>query len=323
MRSEWLGAAVMTFCVACTGSDPGPTQQQQTQDPNRLAGFDIPAPGDGQVQVVTPIIKDIAAGKDVTFCTYLDFKAEKTMDVTSYLGFESQGGHHTILYAVPDPAARKPANTHECTDADMYNVKYIGGGGTDATIKASLLPPGIVFRIPEGAQLMMVSHWINTTDHAIDGQAAYNLTVEDPNPQNQPGDLFTVVATNFKLPTGTGSVHTQCTLKDDLSFFVIGGHAHEWATHIQINHGAAAAKPEKVIYNQNWSKALVFDTPLNTYSKEQAYAMKKGDTFSVDCTYNNTTGAEIDFPKEMCVGFGYYFPATAEIDCVDGMWPGN
>ena len=49
--------------------------------------------------------------------------------------------------------------------------------------------------------------------------------------------------------------------------------------------------------------------------------MHAGDTFTVDCTYLNTTGGAISFPKEMCVGYGYYFPATAEIDCVDGAWP--
>jgi len=29
------------------------------------------------------------------------------------------------------------------------------------------------------------------------------------------------------------------------------------------------------------------------------------------------------FPTEMCVSFGYFFPAVEEIDCTDGQWPTN
>jgi hypothetical protein len=204
----------------------------------------------------------------------------------------------------------------------MYNVHYIGGGGTDATIADSMIPDGIAFRIPQGAQVMMLSHWINATAKDVPAQAAYNIGVQDPKPGVDPGDLFTVVTTNFTLPVGDDQkAHTECVVKQDFKFFMIGGHAHEWATHISITHFPVSGAESKVIYDTPWRKDLIFDTPLNMYSKAAPYEMKAGDKFSVDCTYNNTTTSPISFPTEMCVGYGYYFPATAEIDCVDGNFP--
>jgi hypothetical protein len=35
---------------------------------------------------------------------------------------------------------------------------------------------------------------------------------------------------------------------------------------------------------------------------------------------NNTSDNELTFPREMCVGTGFYFPATTDIPGVDGVW---
>jgi hypothetical protein len=285
-----------------------------------IDGFDPTPPTTGQIQFVTPSLGTIHPGTDVTFCTYLDYNASQDWDVTTYLGFQSKGGHHTILYSVPHP--QKP-NSHVCTDQDMLGVRYVGGGGTDATIAASKIPDGIAFRIGNGSQIMLLSHWINATASDVEAQAAYNVTVQNPSPSVSPGDLFTVVDTQFSLPVGPGSAHTQCTLKNDLQFFLIGGHAHEHATNISITHHDAVAGSDAMIYDQKWDPSKIFDTPLDQYMKAAPLTMKAGDTFVVDCQYQNNTSTAIAFPTEMCVGFGYYFPATAEIDCVDGSWPTN
>ena len=92
------------------------------------------------------------------------------------------------------------------------------------------------------------------------------------------------------------------------------------ATWITITHTPLNAEP-KVIYDTPWTKERIFDTPLNGYTKAAPYQMRAGDTFSVDCSYSNTT-ADPSPSRRRCVGYGYYFPATAENDCVDGNFPG-
>jgi hypothetical protein len=303
---------ILLLCgaVSCGGDDG-------IQEVELLPGFQPTPPTVGEIQVITPILPGVQPGQDVTYCTYLDYRMERELDIVSYKGFQSEQGHHTILYGA---RTARPAGTHECTDEDMYGVRYLGGGGTDATVGADALPDGIAFRVPADTQLMMVSHWINASETPIDVQAAYNLTVQEPRADVDPGDLFTSVATNFTLPEGVSTVTQSCALQDDFKFFLIGGHAHEWATHITISHTPAGGQAV-VIYDTDWDPELIFDTPLDHYTKEAPFTMSAGDTFQVDCTYDNTTGASIRFPTEMCVGFGYFFPADGEIDCVDGVWP--
>ena len=52
--------------------------------------------------------------------------------------------------------------------------------------------------------------------------------------------------------------------------------------------------------------------------------MKTGQALRVTCTWTNTsTTSPISFPREMCVGSSFYFPAVdGEIDCMDGVWGG-
>jgi hypothetical protein len=308
---------VMVGLMACGPQAKKDEGGGNTSNSTLLAGFNPAAPLPGQLQFITPIIRGIQPGQDINYCTYLDFRPDSTLDVVSYQGFQSPGGHHTILYASRRVQA---AGTHECTDNDMLNVRYIGGAGTDATVGAANIPEGIAFEISAGTQLMVMSHWINATLAPLDGQSAYNVTTQAPTPGVSPGDLFTVVNTLLDIPVGTHSAHTECVLQQDMAFFLIGGHAHEHATHITLTH-APASGPSTVMYDHEWGPQLVFDSPLNKYTKAEPYRMSAGDRFVVDCTYSNTTGANIPFPTEMCVGFGYYFPATAEMDCVDGNWP--
>jgi hypothetical protein len=42
---------------------------------------------------------------------------------------------------------------------------------------------------------------------------------------------------------------------------------------------------------------------------------------TADCTYHNSTASTLEFPREMCVGFAFFFPGDAEVDCFDGSWP--
>jgi hypothetical protein len=303
----------MPQAVACAVFGVGCASQP---DPF-MAGFHVDPPGPGQIQVHTEVMKGIQPGQDITFCTYLDYKTSKLMDVTGYKGFQSlPGGHHNILYAVNQPQA---PNTHECTEDDMTNVHYLGGGGTDGAIKADDLPPGIVFRVQQDTQLMIVSHFINSTDQVIDGQTAYNVTVEDPKPDSAPADLFTIVNTMMLVPTGTSQVHTECTLPQDMSLFMLGPHAHEHATRTVLSKVSAGTT--STIQDIPWSADLIFNTPLVKFTKDAPFTFAAGDKFSIDCTFDNTTGSTIPFPSEMCIGYGYFFPANLEIDCVDTHWP--
>jgi hypothetical protein len=142
-----------------------------------------------------------------------------------------------------------------------------------------------------------------------------------PSPDYLPADLFTVVTTDIEVPHGLGSAHATCTVPRDLDLIMIGPHAHEWGTRVQVQRTPAAGRGSEMLVDANWDRARVLDPPLTWYQKDAPLHLAPGDTVSVDCDYMNDTTEPLEFPREMCVGFGFYYPADRELDCVDGAFP--
>jgi hypothetical protein len=286
-------------------------------DSQFIDGFAPPAPGSDEIQIVSPAVRAVQPGQDITLCAYIDERLASDTDIVSYKGYQSHvGGHHVILYAVE---RAQPANVHECNEDDMVNARYLAGTGADSP--PAELPEGVVFRIPGNTQLMIQTHWINATDKAIDGQGAFNLKVTAPSPAHQLAQLFTTVTTSFTLPPGTGAASSECTVKEHMNVFMLGGHMHEWGTHVKIAHTPVAGASPNVIYDYGWSSEDVFDPPRNNYTTANPFILNVGDKIKIDCSYNNTTGSPLPFPTEMCAAFVYGYPLDKQIDCVDGNWP--
>lgn len=298
--------------AACAGDDA----------PVFMEGFEPPPPGEGEIQFVSPILEDMAPGADITLCTYLDpdLSFEDTVDVVAGRGYQSMlGGHHAILYTAE---RNRPIGTHECTDDDMVNARFlVGAGGGDAGGAYADIPEGLAYQIDAGRQLMVQTHWINTTTQPIDGQAAFNIRVQPPSDEVQHAQLMNWLTTDISIPAGgTAAVRGDCVVQQDLNFYLMGGHAHEHGTRVTLTHTPAGGEPT-VFYDEEWVEYYTFDPPRISMDVAAPMVVRAGDTLSVDCTYDNPGSEALGFPTEMCVGFGFYFPATRQIDCVDGSWP--
>jgi hypothetical protein len=270
-----------------------------------------PAARDDVLELATPLLEDIEAGTDVMLCTYLDYRAAEEVDLVEVHGFQTEFGHHALLFGV---RSDQPAGTHPCTEADMVNVRYLAGHGGEG---ASTLPvsDGVAFRLRKGEQVMIQTHWINTGDGPTSGSASFRVTVAPPSPDRAPADLFTVVSTQLDIAPGEGTARAECVLPRDLSLVMLGGHAHERGRRVTITHR------DEMLYDEPWSEHSVFDPELLQWDATAPLQLRAGDRIRVDCVYENETGAPLGFPAEMCALFGYWFPADREIDCVDGSWP--
>ncbi len=283
-----------------------------------IDGFNPPKPNADEIQIVGPAIFDIAPGADITMCSYIDKRIVDETDIVDYQGFQSSlGAHHAILYSVTN---QEEANTHECNEDDMVNSRYLAGGGADSP--PADLPENVVFRMPANTQLLVQTHWINATDEAFDGQAAFNLKISKPKAEHQVAQLFTIGNTMFTLPMGLGSASAECTIQQHMNVFTLGGHMHEWGTHGKISLGKAGTDMN-AIWDHAWSGEFQFNPPRNYYTTEAPLVLDPGDKIRVDCDYDNDTGGPLPFPREMCIGFSYAYPMTNQIDCMDGVWPNN
>lgn len=305
---RWICALLLVGC----GTD------DVTTDEPLLDGFEPPAPASDEIQIISPAVRGIAPGADVNLCSYIDRRLTEDIDILSYRGFQSSvGGHHTILYAV---TLQEAANTHECNEDDMINARYLAGAGPDAP--PSLLPDGVVFRIPANTQLMVNTHWINATDQPIDGQSAFNLKVSKPTPDHKLASLLTVGTTMFTLPMGPASTSAECTVEEGpFNVFTLGGHMHEWGTHAKISLTKSGQGASAMLWESDWSSEKQFNPPLNQYPTDAPLVLQAGDKLRIECDYDNDTGNPLPFPREMCVGFQYAYPMTKQLDCMDGNWP--
>ena len=133
-RVSMMGLAL----AACTGDDGGGQEL--------LAGFDPPAPGPGEIQLLSPIVRDIAPGTDITLCTYYPLSAAlpEAADVVKAAGYQSAlGAHHAILYQARQP---RPVDTHECTEDDMVNsIPVAINAGGEGGAAAFDIPLTVVF----------------------------------------------------------------------------------------------------------------------------------------------------------------------------------
>ena len=309
-----LWGIVALAAIGCGGNSGG------AMGPTYIDGFTPPAANANEMTVVSPVIKAIAPGTDVTLCSYLDTTFADATDIINFRAYQSVPGHHVMLTAV---RRSQDPNTHECTEDDMVNIlTFVAGGGAEGTTHFQGVPAGLGFRIPAGTQLMLQSHWINATTQPHDGQAVIYLQAQPTSDAITPTDQFLADTEEFMIPAGqTMQATTTCPFQEDVSFWLVGGHMHEWGKHIRIELLDANAAAH-TIYEQDWQPAYMTDPPDNFYTKDQPFVIKAGQSVRVTCQWDNTMGAaDLRFPTEMCYFVGYYFPGHGMRDCADGVWP--
>jgi hypothetical protein len=308
LRHLAIASITLLASVGCGSSDESAPARGNKE-------FEIPPPVEGQVQLMIDAVPDIQPGADITLCHYIDYRVDADQDITDYEGFQSPGGHHVLLYAVP---TEHEVETHPCTETDMLIARYLAGGGSEAGRPD--IPDGVALRLKQGAQLMIQTHWINTTAKAIEGRAGFNITMGPASDKNVVADLLTVVSTNIALePVSEGSTKAECVIGQDMSFFAIGGHEHWRGTHVSITHTPVNGAPA-LIYDHDWLPHYEADPPRLQYTREDPFVVRNGDRFTADCAYFNESNELVTFPAEMCVMWAFYYPAEKQINCVDGEW---
>lgn len=311
MRSLLVSLLAVGSIVACSSSSDEGAAASGHED-----GFNPPAALSGELRVDAPSV-DVPASADLTWCQYIENPFGREVDVVASRGFQSKFGHHAILMEVPGSEDRL-GESHECTERDMTNARFLAGG-SDAAAQFKI-PEGVGFRIPKASVLMVQTHWINTSTTPARGQTVFNIGVRDPDPKRLTAQLFAALTVDVEVPPrGPARATTDCTIAEDLKFFAIGGHAHEWGAHVTLTVDRKDGVKE-TLYDHPWEPHYQADPPLQYYDTKNALELHAGDVLHVTCDYQNTTDDPLRFPREMCVGIGFYFPGTADIQCADGRW---
>ncbi len=302
--------ASLAAVAACTEDDPGPTP------PETLPSLHVPPPPANGIQVLTPIFRNVAAGTEVEVCTWTDAIVANGADVRSTIGYQSDYGHHTIVYYTMQ---KLPAGTQRvCTDNDMASFRYLAGNPGDGI--ANTAPGNLVYRIPPGAQIVINHHYLNAGTEAVDGQAVVNLEFADPGQGYMPSGSTAFLDSAIEVAPGVQTFDTTCTLDRTLKLWYFAPHMHRWGTRIQIDHTHGATTDR--LFDTAWEDSFTFHPPELTWDPSAPKVFSPGDQLKVHCEWNNDTTNTLGFGFEMCVAFGMFIDDTGAGNhaCDGGAW---
>ena len=255
----------------------------------------------------------VAPGDSFT-CFYTDVVTDKELAVLTATGTQGAGGHHISVYYVDN---QRPVGSEDCSGTpDMLDWHFVvASGGEGAGAGVIQLPAGLAMQIPAGKQLLVQSHYINTTGAPETVQDGFTINLTDPAKVENYAADFVIDDESFEVPAhGSMQAVSECQAPQDLQLVLLLGHMHQAGKHFKLEQldGDGGAK---TLYEQDWAVSYVSHPPVTHWTVEQPYVVKAGTRFRQTCEWDNAGANPIIFPSEMCISFGYYFPGTSRIEC--------
>ncbi len=253
----------------------------------------------------------VKAHSDTMTCWVPDWVPDQDYMVTHFEPLQGANGHH--LLALRSGSSYKPGTVFDCTDvAQMVDLQPLVLPELSDT---PLLPDGYAVKLPKDAHIVMQSHYLNTTDQDIETQDVGVFKFAPAGTKPQEVSYLVLNDGGIKLPAGQALTRTtKCKIPGDIKLLTVMGHMHQWGKSVTLDleRAATPGKIDNLYKVDPWQAQYRDKPPLTNYGLANALQLAPGDTYSITCSWNNSTAADIKFPHEMCASVAYYFPARPE-----------
>ena len=176
-------------------------------------------------------------------------------------------------------------------------------------------PAGMAAKLKGTLGLRLQAHYVNTSAAPITANVVVKLTKVDPSTVTKWVAELYFNRTVLTVPTGDGQqVSTTCTVPADYGpIGLISGvsHMHRRGVHFVAKTSAGV----NLIDTTEWD-----EPPVATY--DPPILMNPGDSITWTCTYDNDTGAPLQFgdsaqKNEMCIYLARFYSAPwgDDIEC--------
>lgn len=266
------------------------------------------------MRLYTPPIT-LVPGEDQIICTYLDVTTEEPLLFRATRGRQMTGGHHIAIFYAQRPS--DDHTPHPCTDEEMTNFMFAAGaggeGGQDTT-----MPEGVGLRVDAGRQLVIQSHYINTSDQprVVMDMVDIELTTIAESPMVV--DSFAMIDSAFEIPARTRDFERvkDCRIDQEMDLYLLLGHTHEQGVLFEMERLPAGGGEAEMLYRatdgpllRDNPQIVLYDTPLH---------LDVGDTLRMRCRWDNMSETPLSWPSEMCVALMYYGPGRGWVTCDSG-----
>ena len=260
------------------------------------------------------------SGTERIFCHYFDAMPEQ-LYLSSLITEQEDYGHHTVLYR--NLGAPRPAGTVEDCTETSGELLLIATPSTREGNRAWVdMPEGLGLEIPEGAQLVVQNHYVNTSTETIRPRDTMELKLLEPEDVKETVYVHAGSPVSFGLPPRTDTTFGfECELDIDMTIVSIFPHMHEAGARFRTDMGPRDSLTN-VIDVQKWDPEMRSVPPITNFEVGDPVAsFQRGDVMRTFCTISNNTEETRGYPEEMCATVAFFYssdPAADHSFCVDG-----
>ena len=257
---------------------------------------------------------EVPAG-DSFECFYTDTITDRELSAVSSTAKQGPGGHHVIIYYTDTPLK---AQHHACSNAEMTSWHQISGAGNGTSGAEGLiqLPPGLAVKVASGKQIVVQTHYINTTGASEKVNDSITLNLVDAKEVKEYANYYVVNDDEFEVPAqGKLTSQRTCTVDSDLDLVMMVGHMHEAGRRFTLERADKDGQPFTPVYDHEWKVEYASHPPALNYTMEKPLHFAKGTKLRQTCSWDNSGTDPLLFPNEMCVSFMYYVPDIGERTC--------
>ncbi len=249
----------------------------------------------------------ISPGTEVMQCWVVDWTPDEDIYIRAFKGHQALGGHHVAAFSSAFP--REPGATFDCTDnEDMVSLSPLILPDPEGE---NLLPPGFAVRLPAKTNIVIQSHYLNTTDRDMLVSDIAEFVIYGGSEPPTVASYLIMNHGEFELSPGVTSTTLECDMETDVSLMLMLGHMHEHGTSMSVTRERNGNSD--ILYGiDQWTVDLRDQPVVKKYANDEPLRLVAGDHLALTCNYDNRTEGPLKFPEEMCTMVSYYYPARFE-----------
>ncbi len=321
MRTLGLGLVFVTVFAAACGTEPMGDDDGMGSGSGSGSGSNDP---DAAFTVTSKDVT-IAPGEEITYCYYFHTPNTSELAINKWVSDMTPGSHHMIMFFGDDS---QPA------DGTLDPTGNCGGGGFSVPVwvYATQTPHGelplptddgtgkpLGMNVPANKPAYFQMHYLNSTDEPITAHVTLSAYALDASVDYTPTAAFVTYNGDISIPANaTNYTETEtCNLPAGAKFWTVSTHSHKQSVKTKLEDGGTQ------IFLSEGPDA--WEHPGSKDWGMPFYTFASG-TMTYSCTYDNpTSNTIVDGPSaqtnEMCMGTGYFFPATTAKFCYTNQGP--
>lgn len=245
----------------------------------------------------------LAPGEDATVC--LRWTAPEDIDISGLGGTLGTAGHHALLIGrtnSTDPDGLAPCSEAELMDAQLKgDFQMLAGVSYESSgvhYDFPAAPVQIGLRVAKGTQLIFDAHFLNAGGAAVEGCSTLDL--DRGKPVLVPLQFRTVLPKEqygLAVPAhGSIDVAYDEPAGGSYRIAAASSHMHAGGTHFRMS----IKETDQTLYETtNWA-----DPQPKLFDVEKV-VVQDGQTFHLECSFQNDSATPQFFPNQMCVGGMY------------------